>query len=457
MLRDISKNYKYRMPEVMARVILDKTTDYQQYLDDASRFDIFIRLVNLAVWTNTARNHKPAINELVFVGLQHDSGKIRQNARMLSQNYSRFLSEDSEPIEFLQKLEEIIKKYEPKSIPMYIDKVAPSVYKSLVMTWHETMMSHSLWERLNYLERMMQLDIPGYSQQGEEEDEAPEEDYYTREVWKDYLEDFIVCDDWNRARQLLDGQEKLSTQLLKQALADNLVDSKYTGRIIALAKSPHPKYLEDILVEVNSDIWARYEEQRSVLVLRSDKIARAIQTMDNNVVVRTAQGNPFSRMLSCAALQEAWQTKQELIQIVPLLEGFAASHHAVDEVIAELFVPADKNMTNFYREHDIDLPPPTDFATPRQVAHYILDWLIQIDYRLFLRKTPQQLAAVAWNIVDSRNPGLMLHGLEIKSLAMYGGWSTSSGLRQLSRSLNNDLEQHMADPEILVISSINEI
>lgn len=165
-LRDISKSYKYRMPEVLARVVFNKMANYQQYLDDSSQFDILIRLVNLAVWTNTARNYKPVLEQLVLVGLQHSSGKVRQNSRALSQNYSRFLNDDSEPIEFLHKLEKLINKYEPKNTPIYIDKVVPSIYKSLVMTWHETMWSHHLWERLNYLERMVQLDIPCYSYQG---------------------------------------------------------------------------------------------------------------------------------------------------------------------------------------------------------------------------------------------------------------------------------------------------
>ncbi len=455
-LRDTSKNYKYRMPEVLARVIFDKTADYRQYLDDASRFDIVIRLVNLAVWTNTAKNHKSALNKLVFVGLQHNSGKVRQNARMLSQNYSRFLSDDSEPIEFLHKLEKLIKKHEPQTIPLYVDTASPSVYKSLVMTWHETMLSHRLWERLNYLERMVQLNIPCYAEQaGVEEDDEPEEASYTREVWKDYVEDFIVCDDWQRARELLAGQEKLSIKLLKQALADNAVDTKYSTQIIRLSRSTHPEWLANkVLMEVNGDIWAKYEESQAALVLRGDKIARAIQTMDNNAVILTANSKPFSRIISCAALDEAWRTKRTLIELVPLLECFAASHSEADEVITKFFIPADKKMINFYKEHNIDLPPPTDFATPRQVAHYILDWLIQIKYRLFQRKTPQQLAAVAWHIVDRRNPGLMLYGLETGSLAEYGGWPTSSGLCQLSQSLNIELERYMADPGILTISSL---
>ena len=456
-VRDISKNYNYKVPEVLARVIFEKIANYINYLDDSLRFDALMRLANLAVWTTTAKRHKAALEELLFVGLQHASGKVRQNARALNQNYSRFLSEQSEPIEFLYKLEELIKNYEPSNVPLYVDKAKPSVYKSVVLTWHDTMASHQLWERLNYLERMADLNIPGYSDLEDEEDDAPEEEYYTREEWKDYLEDFVVCNDWHRVRELLDDQERLSVLLLKRALADNLVDSKYCNQIIALAKSSNPSQLEDVLMEVNGGIWARYEEPRSALVLRSDKIARALQAMDNNAIILTANGKPFSRMISCATLQEAWHTKQKPIELIPLLECFAASHLAVDEVITELFVPADKKMIDFYKEYSIDLPPSSDFATPRQVTHYILDWIIQINYHLFLRKTPNQLAAVAWHIVDRRNPGLMLQGLENISLANYGGWSTSSGLCQLSQSLNIDLDQQMADPRILTISLLDDV
>jgi hypothetical protein len=108
-------------------------------------------------------------------------------------------------------------------------------------------------------------------------------------------------------------------------------------------------------------------------------------------------------------------------------------------------------MGEFYKELKADPPSPTDFATPKQVVHYVLDWLIQIDYRLFLRKTPQQMAAVVWHIVGRRNPGLMLYGLENRSLAEFGGWPTGSGLTQLSQRLNIELEQDMADPFILCL------
>jgi hypothetical protein len=459
-LRDMCKNYRYRVPAVLAEAIFEKSVGYKGYLKDADRFDSLMRMVNLAVWTNIARQHIAEIDELIFVALQHASGKVRQKARALSENYARFLigpytekpdKDKPDALEFLYHLERLIKEYQPEDIPIYIDKVAPSVYKSLVMTWHETMRFNRLWERLNYQERMVELEIPGYSDP-EDEDNTPKEADYPREEWKDHLEEFVICDDWPRARQLLDGQEKLAITLLKQALSDNSVDSKYCQRIIKLARSSQPSRLADeVLTEVGADIWSKYEESKQELVFRTDKIARALQTIDNNAVVKTTKGHPFSRMISCSAGIEAWRTKRDKIDLVPLLEGFAASHLAVDDIITELLLPADKKMGEFYKELKADPPSPTDFATPKQVVHYVLDWLIQIDYRLFLRKTPQQMAAVVWHIVGRRNPGLMLYGLENRSLAEFGGWPTGSGLTQLSQRLNIELEQDMADPFILCL------
>lgn len=452
-MRELSKKYRYNVPDVLAKAILDKLESYPSFIANPTQFDVLVRLANLVVYSRAAKSQKLTIEELLFVGLKHPSGKVRQNARMLSRNYSTFLGEEADPAEFLHKIESLIKEYEPKLIPAYIDNIAPSIYKSLVLVWHDTMASHQLWKKLDYQTRMMELDIPGFSYTSDQQDDSIAEDYYSMEDWRACLEDYVFCNDWPKFLQLLNKQEKLAIDLLKEALDSNQVDSSYLLRVIDLARSSEPELIADaVLAEVSADIWSRYEEPRSELLRRSDKIARAFQAMDNNAVIWTKKGNPFCRMLISVVLDEAYRAKPQLIDLISLFEGFVACHNEVDTIIEELLIPADQKVIDFARQYSNTLPPPCDFYTPRQVSHYILDWLFQINSNLFISKTPKQMAAVAWEIVSLRNPGLMVYGLENQKLADFAGWKSRFGLTSLTKRLNADLEYEMADPRILIIT-----
>lgn len=436
--------YKYRMPEVLAQEVFNQTSDYAKYASDIVKFDTIIRLVNVAVWTKTADKYKQFIRGLVFVGLQNKSGKVRQNARALSQNYTKFLNNADEAEKYLNEIEDLIKIHEPKRLPMYVDTAAPSVYKSLVLMWHDTMYTHQLWEKLNYLDRIVELDIPCYSHQGkvedDDEEDTPDEFYFTREEWKKYFEDYVDCNDWDYIEKTLKAREEHAASLLDLALKASNIDKIYHDQIIEVARSSNPKRLENILMNIAMDISERYEEARSQLIVRTDSIARAIQTMDNNAVVYTSKGNAFSRVLTPSAVEESWHTRPRLVELKLLVEAFAECHKHIDDIIGKVFIPSSNKLSPTEKP---------DLIGPTQIAHYIVDWLIQIKYQSIIKNSPNKIAAAAWMIVQQRNPLLHISGLDNTGLNAYGEWPSLGGLGGMCRSLSLLLDAEMADPIIL--------
>jgi hypothetical protein len=451
-LKELSNYYRYKTPEVLAKSVIAQMTEAKNLVNDPERLDQLLRLANLAVWSKTAKENVNKFYEIMLLGLQNNlSGKVRQSARALCDNYAHLVDE-TQWVELLRKIESMIIEYSPKNLPIYVDTLSPSVYKSLVLTWHDVIMKNSLWEKLNYLERMATLDIPCFKEQGDEEDDAPDEQSYDREDWKDCIEDFILCDDWTSVKKLLERREEHSISLLSEVIDSNDIKMVTVKHLVSLARSSNPRQLSDELLPVAMDIQARYEEPRDSIILRTDSFARAVQSLDNNAVVFTKYEKPFSRLISSAAESESWRTKRRFIELLPLLKNLDKSHDLVDQIITKTLIPADEKFAKFCEAHNVVPEKKTDFTRPNQVAHYILDWLIQLDYGVFFRRTPREIAAVSWHLFGKYNPEFHLLGLENRQLAEFGGWKNTSGLCTLSIQLKNKLDEGMADPAILNIT-----
>jgi hypothetical protein len=450
-MRLCNEKYKYKMPEILAKAVFTTVRDYRKQLDNTELFDTIVKLVNIAIWSNTASLHIDFLQALIFDGLLHKSGKVRQNAKAMSQNYIRFLGNGEESEAYLYKIEKFIKDNEPKKIPMYVDRMAPSVYKSLVYAWHETIMCNKLWEKLTYTERMLTLNIPCYSWQYDDTtDDEPPELYHTRDDWRNYFDDFIVTPPSVSTLKSLKNRELMAIKQLRYALGTSGVSIKYEPKIVQTAASSVPENLRNTLLEIIFDIRDRHQgESQGQIIVRSDAIARAVQTVDNNTVMYTVSGAPFTRLLTPAIVQEEYKSKPLILDVDPLILEFHKTHESIDDILLKVITPATNDFRQFCDNHNITDYVFDDTEVPRQVAHYIVDWLIQIDYRLFLTKSPKRLAAAAWSIVGQRNPNLTIFGLENSLLADYAERPSSSGHCQLFSRLNALLEREMADPRIL--------
>jgi hypothetical protein len=159
------KTYRYNLPEVFARLILQRLYKDPE-LCNCRQPDAIMRLLNLASFSKTAGKYKDFIIDTTLRGLQHPNGAVRENARKTVDNWPIMFTlgsiEDGEKkfVEQLHELERLITQYEPDKVPAVLQGLAPSVYKTLALTWHDMMAKYRLYEKLDYLQRMMDLGIP---------------------------------------------------------------------------------------------------------------------------------------------------------------------------------------------------------------------------------------------------------------------------------------------------------
>lgn len=460
-LKALNEN-RYNPSEHLARAVFEVLPNYKDYMDSTDRFDALVRLVNLVIWSKSAAKHKEQIIACLIDGLQHASGKVRENARKAFDNLPvlldirrdvRTTEQDVEAalVELLEKIETLIAAHQPKTVPNYIDKLSPSVYKTLVMTWHDTILKYHLWEKLDRFERMMRLDIPPYSWEfnSEDDEDEPEEEDYSMHDWQDCVEDYFDCADWVRARALLVKREAESVELLEWALAKEGC-SDQGKEVIRVARQVESHELPRLLMGMTLQKVGLFDTNPHAKLAAMNKVARAIQSIDNNTILRTVNGNSFSRMLTTVALQEIWRTHPRKVALLPLLESFNDTHQAVDEVVEQLCKPAYAEFRNELARFELPQPELPDYQEPRQVAHYIIDWLLQIEYRHFVRKSPRQLAAIAWAIFNEINLESMLQGLDNNRLCAFADWSSVSSLTGARQRILVDLQEEMADPTILL-------
>jgi len=435
-----------------------KNTDNQEH------FLYLLKLVNLAIFSSLKVKPSASIKQLVIKGLQNKNGTTREAARKIAGNMSFIYRTESAAHQekLLLEIEPMIKIYEPKTIPHYIDNAKPSIYKTLVLVWHDIICTHQLYEKLNYLERMVSLDIPPYSN-GEDEEEGPAEELYSMNDWQESIEDYFECtkEQWAETEKILKLREAESLKFLKWSLTSNH-SLTYLDTIIIAAQKGDSVTLSHLLsgiIRENIGVSDnREEEVRAVLIL-FDKVARAIQSIDNNTVLATSRGNAFNRLLTSLAMQESYKSSPKLVELLPLMESFELAHSEIDSVVTRLFIPAENSIRKIIKKHDPEREIYTvDYSEYVQTAHYMLDWLLQIDYKIITRKTPKQLSATIWSVlladINIYNP---VYGYEHQALAEYGEWANSSSLSGSCRLVREKLLYGMSDPAILQIpySSFN--
>ena len=164
----ITSKYRYRLPEKFAEHIFLKF-DHYKHLSDVTQPDNFLRILNVAIFSKVSAVHKNQIISLTLEGLQYNNGTVRESARKLVNNFP-FLFDHSKEyelqaseklfIELLITIEKLLKQYQHNTNLIHLENAPPSIYKTLALTWHDVIMKYHLWEKLNYLDRMVELNIP---------------------------------------------------------------------------------------------------------------------------------------------------------------------------------------------------------------------------------------------------------------------------------------------------------
>lgn len=454
----ITEQYRYKLPARFAKLIFFKLEQHPG-LSDTAQPDNFLRILNIAIISKTSSKYKKAIVAITLEALQHDSGAVRESSRKLVNNFPFLFDFNMEDelhagekqfTQLLIAIEALLKKHQPHTIPAHLESTTPSVYKTLALTWHDIIMKYHLWEKLNYQGRMVELDIPSLYRY--EEDNEPEEAYYSIREWRENIGEYLVVSNRGQCEELLAAREQQAIQFLDWALM-SLGQEKRKADILRLARQDDSFELTRILTGMLFDKIDLLRPQPSDerIISEHQKVARAIQAVDNNVLLRSSGGLSFSRMLTSLAEEEAWFAKPKLIDLLPLLQAFDRLHAAIDEIVEKIFKPEEIALRDALQQ--ISKPPePIDYVEYRQVVHYMADWVLQSDHMIVLRKPVNQLAAILWVLFRDVNPHTIIYGLENASVADYGGWKSVSSLHSAKTRVRFLLEQNMADPSILLIS-----
>lgn len=454
---------KYVEGEGQLDVIFENLPADPAVLADARRFENLLKLLDNACWSNNAPAHESELMHEAWRGLEHPDGKVRHAARQLfntirktTGSWKVTLDDAADRyISLLDQIEKKLKENEPSNPPSSLQKAPPSVYKTLTMLWYDIAFIPVVESRLDVSKRMFDLEIMPYDEPLEADE--LDIDYYSVSDWQENIERYVRCDDQKTVRKLLNHREKQARKYLDWALAD-LGLEKLKAKIIYHATYGEPEKLGELLEQTLVPLLrgAQSQEQGYLLAFRYNKLARAIQYFDNNIVHVSRQGTPFSRAVVEAVYCADENVKFEKVHLDEYVLCFDAAHQAIDEFIPAHIKPAIKKQEDWYRKISIRLndklePDPIDLVEPAQIAHYLLDKLPTASYKTFLKQDPRKIAATIWKIFTDDNYWLSIPGLENASLSAFGGWKGEHGVNSSVLTYRMYITQTVTDPTIMYV------
>lgn len=457
------RSTRFTNSDLQRKVIFEYLPPGSAVVADASRYEIFLRLLTEACWSKKAREHKDEILREAWRGLEHQSGMVRQTARRLMEMVCTIMHDTNEPlsksadkyIELLDQIEQRLKEHEPPNPPTSIEKAPPSIYKTLTLLWYDIAFIPIVASRIDYTARMVEIEIMPYDEPVLDDEVAI--DYYSLSDWQDNLEEYVRCNDQLAARKPLKRLEKQALTYLDWALADlGLSDLK--AKIVYHATYGEQEKLARLLEDKLKPILmgAKSQEEGYLLAFRHNKLARAIQYLDNNIVHMSQQGTPFSREVVEAVYCANENVKYEKVRLDEYAAGFNAAHRAIDDFVHACIEPAIKQQNARYRKLEKVIgsafePSPIDLVEPAQIAHYLLDKLPTTSYKTFLSQDACKIAATIWKIFADDNLWLLIPGLDTATLSAFGGWKSESGVNSSVLTYRMNIAETVSDPSIMYI------
>lgn len=162
--------YRYMVSDDCATVIYNKIESLSDAQKDIHLLTI-LRLIRLSQFSKVLPAHFALIEDLVFRGLESSNGNVRENSRKILEELmhykdprlklSRF-EQNKEYEQYIIRVEELIAKYRPNKLPVQLDGLAPSVFKTLALSWHDMMMRYEPNDN-EYWKRADAVGVPEYS------------------------------------------------------------------------------------------------------------------------------------------------------------------------------------------------------------------------------------------------------------------------------------------------------
>jgi len=162
--------YRYLISDDSATIIYDKIKALTDKQKNSYLLNI-LRLIRLTQFSTESASHFKLIVKLVFNGLESGNGNTRENSRKILEDLMHYkdprsklstFEQNKEYESYIIRVEKLITKYRPNKMPIQLDGLMPSVFKTLALCWHNMMVRYEPNDS-EYWKRADAIGVPEYS------------------------------------------------------------------------------------------------------------------------------------------------------------------------------------------------------------------------------------------------------------------------------------------------------
>lgn len=366
--------------------------------------------------------------------------------------------------EFLDKIEELMRKYVPTDRPMYIGDVSASVYKSLVLLWHEMSFNTSRdFEHRD--ESLMDPTSDEYIPHlgNNDDDDEVDADEVAGNIWADKKDGNPVG-----AGKWLERMEGMSTNRFKNELERLKFNREEVGEIMATLRM----YGQSAGPAILSNIIPNGKARGSIPSLSdASSLVREMQSFANHLVVKNENG-PISHILVETLVTKEYMGSGKPDDLEKFVKLVCQSHESIDEFLALHKEESKKrflSMLEFYKKISKTNEDERKFALEYEeeekerlleqyygesVAHHVLDWYVQVDPVGFNRtNNPRKVAAYVLAMVNEYNAEVtdVFLRYDKKELSEFGGWKGRESFSSVGYKITRPILESVGDPELLLV------
>ncbi|MCB9835034.1 hypothetical protein H6792_03330 [Candidatus Nomurabacteria bacterium] len=454
--------HKYQIDTSNAKQILDLIKIRQTF--NQSQIYTLYRMVITAVIGSTGRDYYDQIVDFFYEGITSDDGRIRELSRKLIMNYSFFAPLDkADPRGYkawdkvVAEIEKLISQYSPSQKPNNIEEAKPSIYKSLALTWYDATKVLLYHQRNDLEQAVIDLDLPP---------EYPDYNDLAYQFTKDkaiaQISAYYQEHDLTQTKELLKQIENRSKKDLKSVLK-KLGKSEYYANLIKAAKAAvdgkiSGEYLSSVLAEIVPEIYnldPGEDEQNLDTIRKYNPILRSVMDLNDNLILAIPRSVPHSMQMVQPGFQEYNRSKPKRVDYNQFLQSIINIHDEIDAFYQEISTKWNNEVKEFEKQFGkSNIVKSYDFSELTQVVHFVLTYLIDVDYRMLLTKTPKQIVAILTAIIYSVPLSFNFRFAMISNqeLAEYAGWKSTSSLPTGYDSLTQEVISNLPDPTLILIS-----
>ncbi len=455
--------------------------ELQGHSDPRKRADMIsgLNLFFLAM----VRKEFDTVTEFILYNITDTDGRVREAVRhisawMLVEAYNdepgpKSVTKEGENISklndkyqnFLNRLEQLIEKYAPDKIPVHIEDNPPSIYKSLVLLWHQVTPPDLKQKKLGELSVQYRKFIPYKDEKHSLEEVDPDE---VREgIWNT-----IGQGDPKKGREQLMRLEKWSAERLKSKLKQDGFSNSDAEGVIATLRV----YGSHSIPAILHDLLTKGKEQQTIVDLtEAADLGRCLQSYGNHALSSNNFG-PVSLLLKEALVERECRLSGKPDDLNFFIELINDTHNSLDEFWSRYRAETEEfistlrdlnqkpdNTPEEAQQEEVRLDERYDLLLKQcrlaeSVSHHALDWYIQADPVSFNRTgDPYKMAAYILALVRDINfktlddDDIISVNYDNNTLSAFGGWKSSNNFSGVWYRIGEPIWDVVGDPDLLFI------